>query len=136
MGISVPIGAEQYKNLKEISERLGFGLKKSVEYLVSYYWEREMKTVSEKIHSQPTKEIGKEEQYKELVASAFSSITNTKPTHSVPPAVVSSSVSKNQTTVSPKYTNPVSKTFSSNCSSCGAPKRTNAKFCYNCGNSV
>ncbi|TLX93777.1 MAG: hypothetical protein E6K91_08175 [Thaumarchaeota archaeon] len=43
MGISVPISAEYYDKLKIISERLDTGLKKTVEYLVSYYWQREIK---------------------------------------------------------------------------------------------
>ncbi|TLX84856.1 MAG: hypothetical protein E6K98_01605 [Thaumarchaeota archaeon] len=43
MGISVPISAEYYDKLKIISDRLDTGLKKTVEYLVSYYWQREIK---------------------------------------------------------------------------------------------
>jgi|SRR5437867_4021559 len=42
MGISVPISAEYYDKLKIISDRLDTGLKKTVEYLVSYYWQREI----------------------------------------------------------------------------------------------
>jgi len=134
MGISVPIGTEHYKNLKEISERLGIGLKKTVEYLVSYYWQREMRISGEKIQSQPTKELDKEQRYKELVASAFSSITSTKPVSTVPPSVVSTSVSKNQSATSslPK-TIPLSMNIGAYCSSCNAPRKSTAKFCYNCG---
>lgn len=135
MGISVPIGTEHYKHLKVISNSLGLGLKKTVEYLVSYYLQREMNnTQSEKIHSLPPKEIPKEQQYKEIVASTFASITNAKPANTAPPAVVSTrSVSKNQPTTY-KQTTSISKTVGTNCSSCNAPRRTNAKFCYNCGN--
>src|SRR6267143_4242757 len=42
MGISVPIGAEHYSKLKTISDELGLGVKKAIEYLVSYYWQKEM----------------------------------------------------------------------------------------------
>ncbi len=42
MGISIPIGAEHYDKLKTISDKLGLGLKKTIEYLVSYYLQREI----------------------------------------------------------------------------------------------
>src|SRR2546427_3073091 len=42
MGISIPIGAEHYDKLKRISDKVGLGLKKTIEYLVLYYWEREI----------------------------------------------------------------------------------------------
>src|SRR5712692_1664364 len=48
MGISVPIGAEHYDKLKAISEKLGLGLKKTMEYLVSYYWQKEMEQTATK----------------------------------------------------------------------------------------
>ena len=135
MGISVPIGAEHYKHLKEISEKLGLGLKKTVEYLVTYYLQREMKNMQdERIVSLPPKEIPKEQQYKEIVASTFASITSPKLANTVPPAVVSTgSISKNQPTAH-RQTPSISKTVSTNCPSCNAPRRINAKFCYNCGN--
>jgi len=42
MGISIPISAEHYDKLKTISDKLDLGLKKTIEYLVSYYLQREI----------------------------------------------------------------------------------------------
>lgn len=42
MGISVPVDMEHYKELKIISDRLGIGLKKTLEYLIKYYWKAEI----------------------------------------------------------------------------------------------
>jgi hypothetical protein len=135
MGISVPISTEHYKNLKEISDKLGLGLKKTVEHLVTYYWQREMSTPAEKIEStSTTNETDKEERYKELVASAFASTVSAKPTHNVPPSIISSMLNQPTASTPTKITSPASRIASTNCPSCSAPKRTNAKFCYNCGN--
>jgi hypothetical protein len=41
MGISVPIATEYYKLLKEISDERGLGLKRTLEFLVTYYNEKE-----------------------------------------------------------------------------------------------
>jgi hypothetical protein len=41
MGISVPIGTDYYKILKKISDEHGLGLKRTLEFLVTYYTEKE-----------------------------------------------------------------------------------------------
>jgi hypothetical protein len=41
MGISVPIGTDYYKLLKEISDERRLGLKRTLEFLVMYYNEKE-----------------------------------------------------------------------------------------------
>ena len=60
MGISVPISTEYYKLLKEISDDLGLGLKRTVEFLVGYYKENEMicKASAEKISQVQPDKIG------------------------------------------------------------------------------
>ena len=142
MGISVPIGPEHYKNLKGISDRLGFGLKKTVEYLVIYYCQKEMSknTIIETGKEKPPKEITMEERYREIIAESFDHDTN-KPTVAprIPPPIISSnSTLKNRPVMSveSKVAITAPKTTSQYCSSCGAPKRINAKFCYNCGNLI
>src|SRR3989442_5376563 len=55
MGISIPIGTEHYGKLKTISDKVGLGLKKTIEYLVLYYWEREIeRSVAESKEVKPT----------------------------------------------------------------------------------
>ena len=60
MGISVPISTEYYKLLKQISDDLGLGLKRTVEFLVAYYNEKEVtsKTSVEKITQVKQDQIG------------------------------------------------------------------------------
>ncbi len=55
MGISIPIGAEHYDKLKRISDKVGLGLKKTIEYLVLYYWQKEIeRSVVESKESKPS----------------------------------------------------------------------------------
>src|SRR2546425_499864 len=55
MGISIPIGAEHYDKLKRISDKLGLGLKKTIEYLVLHYWQKEIeRSVVESKESKPS----------------------------------------------------------------------------------
>ena len=49
MAISVPIGTEHYIWLKEISDRLGLSLKKTMEHLVSFYYGEMIKDAVEEM---------------------------------------------------------------------------------------
>src|SRR6267143_1501368 len=49
MAISVPIGTEHYIWLKEISDRLGLSLKKTMEHLVSFYYGEMVKDAVEEM---------------------------------------------------------------------------------------
>ena len=49
MAISVPIGTEHYIWLKEISDRLGLSLKKTMEHLVSFYYSEMIKDAVEEM---------------------------------------------------------------------------------------
>lgn len=49
MAISVPIDTEHYIWLKEISERLGLSLKKTMEHLVSFYYSEMIKDAVEEM---------------------------------------------------------------------------------------
>lgn len=70
MGISIPISTEYYKMLKEISDDLGLGLKRTVEFLVGYYKEKDViyKTSTEKIlEVQPDKINNSPEDWQKIV---------------------------------------------------------------------
>lgn len=162
MGISVPISAEQYKTLKIISDKLGLGLKKTMEYLVIYYSEREIQSSSLKDDIEPIKEIIGLEKEIHLTSSKVNPITEmTKKedgeTHYVRSKIdlgsqmtcfacgskstlffdeessTSSCLEKEQSIES---LIPESKTNGDNCFACGVPKRENASYCYNCGNLI
>lgn len=138
MGISIPIGAEHYKNLKEISDKLGLGLKRTVEYLVSYYWQKEMvnNTVTVTKREEPLKDMTKEERYREIVAASFAQTTSTAiPAPTIPPSNISAkSIWENQPKpIKNKVLITESKIIDQICSSCGSPNRISAKYCCNCG---
>jgi hypothetical protein len=52
MAISVPIGTEHYIWLKEISDKLGLSLKKTMEHLVSFYYSEMIKDSVEEMREE------------------------------------------------------------------------------------
>ena len=161
MGISVPIGAEQYNKLKAISDKLGLGLKKTMEYLVSYYWQKEMEqsdTKSKKV--KPDIDESREEappvvQSKEVepivqsieVKPIRQLLEELSKEYDLQPSniMTSTSLSDTQSMISPNSSTikedssqikPIISSLQNkaeNCPSCGITKRLNAKFCHNCG---
>jgi len=186
MGISIPIGTEHYGKLKTISDKVGLGLKKTIEYLVLYYWEREIeRSVVESKEVKPTPvesrsvkpsdaqskeikpirelliELGREY---DLFPSNITTSTSVVHPQSVQaldsdivkmedlwqakaPALqpknnpsgvstISSAASHNDQDVIPsvqRYHTPSPQEIAQYCSSCGSPRRPNAKYCHNCG---
>ncbi|MBI3622561.1 zinc ribbon domain-containing protein [Candidatus Pacearchaeota archaeon] len=135
MGISVPISVEHYKTLKMISDKLGIGLKKTLEYLVTYYSEREML-------STPSLET-EINQIKEMIESKKEiTLTSTASTTQIPPMMeriygwTNSASKAKDSTQQEKQVISKPKTNRENCSACGTPKRENSKYCYNCGNLI
>ncbi len=154
MGISVPIGAEHYDKLKVISEKLGLGLKKTIEYLVSYYWQQEMNGVASKakddrptinelrddkpiIQSTEIKPIKQllEELSKEYGIQSSIEVTSTSLFDPLSVNVSNSStIKEDPAKIKPDISFLQNK--DETCLSCGSPKRPNAKFCHNCGKSL
>ena len=206
MGISIPIGTEHYGKLKTISDKVGLGLKKTIEYLVLYYWEREIersvveskevkptpvesrqvkssdvqsrRVIPNEVESRSVKpsdaqskeikpirelliELGREY---DLFPSNITTSTSVVHPQSVQaldsdivkmedlwqakaPALqpknnpgsastISSAASHNDQDVIPsvqRYHTPSPQEIAQYCSSCGSPRRPNAKYCHNCG---
>ncbi len=146
MGISVPIGSGHYGKLKRISEKLGLGLKKSMECLISYYWQREMhqSAVTEvKPIRQFLQELNKEY---DLFASDLVPPNSTPKQSSEmaansefesPSAIIhqdSDALTVDDKEILPsKTTIPLLEKMAKNCLGCGSPRRSRAKYCYNCG---
>ncbi|OLC33244.1 MAG: hypothetical protein AUH84_07310 [Thaumarchaeota archaeon 13_1_40CM_4_38_7] len=206
MGISIPISAEHYDKLKTISDKLGLGLKKTIEYLVLHYWEREIeRRVAESKEVKPTPvesrrvkssdiqstrvipnevesrivkpidaqskeikpirelliELGREY---DLFPSNITTSTSVVHQQSEPaldsdigkmedlwqakaPALqpknnlggastIGSAASHNEQDIIPsvqRYHAPSPEEIAQYCSSCGSPRRPNAKYCHNCG---
>ncbi len=135
MGVSVPISTDYYKSLKEISDRLGLGLKRTVEFLVLYYLEREMTKVSiEKEIPHPPNETKIQKTSSTKISDTSTRImdvTSTPWLESKPVAV------ENQYTIKPeKFIKQFTESPDRFCSSCGFSRKPNAKFCHNCGISL
>ena len=151
MGISVPIGAEHYDKLKAISEKLGLGLKKTMEYLVSYYWQKEIdgslsesKEVMQDIDELKVKPIIQSTEVKPIrqLLEELSKEYDLQPSNIMTSTSLSdphSMISPNSSTIKEEDSSQIKPIISflrnkaENCPSCGIPKRLNAKFCHNCG---
>ena len=205
MGISIPISAEHYDKLKTISDKLGLGLKKTIEYLVLHYWEREIeRSVAESKEVKPTPvesrrvksndvqsrrvipsevesrsvkpsdaqskeikpirelliELGREYDLFPSNITTSTSAGHPKSVHALDSDIVkmedpwqatapalqpknnpsgasiSSAASHNDQDVIPsvqRYHTPSPQEIAQYCSSCGSPRRPNAKYCHNCG---
>jgi len=159
MGISVPIGAEQYNKLKAISDKLGLGLKKTMEYLVSYYWQKEMEqsdTKSKKV--KPDIDESREEappvvqskevepivqsievkpirQLLEELSREYDLLPSNEITLDLVPQKKATSNSMSMKEEDPLKAKPTvwpPQDMVQTCS-CGSLKKPNAKYCYNCG---
>ena len=163
MGISVPIGAEHYDKLKRISDQLGLGLKKTMEYLVSYYWQKEIEwDVSKLKEVKPNAVESREvkpirqllEEFKPNVVESRKvkpirqlleelgreyNLLPSKEMTSTSLANPKNTITSNSRIIKEDGSSQVKPTIRSlldkpeNCSRCGSPKRPSAKFCYNCG---
>ena len=158
MGISVPIGAEHYDKLKAISEKLGLGLKKTMEYLVSYYWQKEIGQSARSKKVKPDIDESREEdtpvvQSKEVepivqsievkpirqLLEELSKEYDLLPSNEItidsllaPQKATSySTIAKEEDPMKAKSTL-WPKEMVQTCS-CGSLKKPNAKYCYNCG---
>ena len=161
MGISVPIGAEQYNKLKAISDKLGLGLKKTMEYLVSYYWQKEMESSATKskkaksdidesraestsvvqsneaepivqsIEVKPIRQL-LEELSKEYDLLPSNEITLDSLLATQKKATSNSPIMKEEDPLKAKSTIWPPQDMVQTCS-CGSLKKPNAKYCYNCG---
>ncbi|TLX82510.1 MAG: hypothetical protein E6K98_05775 [Thaumarchaeota archaeon] len=158
MGISIPVSAKHYKELKMISDRLGVGVKLTMEYLIGYYCKAEISRTSTDI--KPTEYLKiEEDRFKVknreepvLVASEPSSryeISSEIPSYlaarinpypiepkdgadiTTLPSWISSDMASENLIL--KSSLPKLKDHQ-NCDICGTPKRNTAKYCYNCGN--
>jgi len=159
LGISVPVSSRHYKELKIISNRLDVGIKRTLEYLIMYYWKAEVSrpdTVEikqvksqEKAENNPKKDgnqpilvnlepVPRYEITLEIPSNLASRINpyliEHKDTVSAYTSwqISSESILKHQT---PEF-RPNIREDGLNCNTCGVPRRTNAKYCYNCGNQV
>jgi len=160
MGISVPIGTEQYNKLKAISDKLGLGLKKTMEYLVSYYWQKEMEqsaTKSKKVKSDIDEsteestsfvqsneaepivqsiEVKPIRQLLEELSKEYDLLPSNEITlDSLVPqkkATSNSTIMKEEDPLKAKSTIWPPQDMVQTCS-CGSLKKPNAKYCYNCG---
>jgi len=162
MGISVPISAEYYNRLKIISDRLDTGLKKTVEYLVSYYWQREIQqgfVESKKV--KPIRQLLEDlaREYDILPSNAIKSTLRSKPQSTIytdsaigmesdsrqkasairpglsrVPSTAFTTQKDHDVISSPqKFSMPPPLEMAKNCSRCDSPKRPGSKYCYNCG---
>jgi len=151
MGISVPIGAEHYDKLKAISEKLGLGLKKTMEYLVSYYWQkeidgkvaeskevmpaieelREVKPIIQPTEVKPIRQLLEElsKEYDLQPSNIMTSTSLSDPQNMISPN--SSAIKEDSSQI--KSVTSFLQNKAENCPSCGITKRLNAKFCHNCG---
>ena len=172
MAISVPIGTEHYIWLKEISDKLGLSLKKTMEHLVSFYYTEMIKDAAEEMREEVAEYSPKRahdiemtapslnyqqspttvqvQQQKNLFSNPAIKNEAPKPTKfTVPPSKpaspnsppwvnYASSLGENHgTTPKPEtYTVPLYSPNTQGCPSCGASKKSDAKFCYNCGHSL
>jgi len=159
LGISVPVSGKHYKELKIISDRLDVGIKRALEYLITYYWRAEI-TNQSIVEIKPVKSQDKTENNPNE-DNGQSILVNLEPVfrYEIPPEIPSSLASRiNPDLTEPKepfstYTpwqvssepalkhqTPESSLDSAegiqNCNACGVPRRTNARYCYNCGNQV
>jgi len=169
MGISVPISTEHYRSLKEISDDLGLGLKRTVEFLVGYYKETsclpgEKKSqvqldTNSSIHEAHQGNINKKMQDQTSSKVSDSSIKSImempsrknieykiKTGNLVNPVIISgpeiqsqklldetSKAKKESLYVATKLLEQAYRSSQNCCYSCGFPKKSNAKFCFNCG---
>ncbi len=171
MAISVPIGTEHYIWLKEISDKLGLSLKKTMEHLVSFYYSEMIKDSVEEMREETMIHSPKRAHDIEMTAPSLNfqqspatvqvhqrnlfanpTIKNEtpKPTKFVippskptspnsPPWVnyASSLADSHETPHKPDtFTVPLYSPNTQGCSSCGASKNADAKFCHNCGHSL
>ncbi len=160
MGISVPVNNRHYKELKVISDSLGLGIKKTVEFLIDYY-RKESRPQQSTIHVNPMQAhensknltiIGGEELHHSLanleldpryeilpeIPSTLASRINPYLTEdkdiSTPNTVIVTPVDailEHETTSIFNQVEDVQK-----CGVCGMSRRKSAKFCYNCGNQL
>ena len=153
------MSSKHYKELKIISDRLDVGIKRTLEYLITYYMKAEISrpnTVEikpvksqEKTENDPKKDgsqpilvnLEPVSRYEipleipsNLASRINSSLIEPKDTVSTytPWQISSESTLKHQTPES--SLNRVEDI--QNCSACGVPRRKSAKYCYNCGNQV
>lgn len=167
MAISVPIGNEHYIWLKEISDKLGLSLKKTMEHLVSFYYSEMIKDSVEEMREEAM-DSPKRTHNIEMTAPSLNyqqnpstiqvhqqrnlfpsppiknetpkptkvTIPPSKSTSHSPPWVnyTGSLVENNETIQKPEsFTVPIYNPSTKGCSSCGASKSLDAKFCHNCG---
>jgi len=160
MGISIPVGTKHYKQLKIISDKLGIGVKKTVEYLIAYYLEAEISRnpTEAKLPNYPqsAKSIPKETDMKPISANSkeFRSrydISSEIPSYladridpnprelkdrvstDIPPSRIASDIISKDQTLEPSLS-PLKD--GKNCSICGTPRRNTARYCHNCGNQL
>ena len=153
------MSTKHYKELKIISDRLDVGIKRTLEYLITYYLKAEIShpgiaeiqplqtlrkawNIPKEQDGQPNlvslKPVSGYEIPPEIPSSLAARInpnlTETKDTTSTgTPSwqIPSDSILKNQLEFSHNKVKDAQ-----NCNECGAPKRQSAKYCYNCGNQV
>lgn len=159
MGISVPVSSKHYKDLKIISDRLDVGIKRTLEYLITYYLKAEIShpnTVEIKpVKSQERTENNPKEDDSQPI------LVNLEPVfrYEIPSEIPSNLASRiNPYFIEPKDTvstyipgfgrnlpilghqTPESSLNRvediQNCNACGVPRRKSARYCYNCGNQV
>ena len=156
MGVSIPVDAKHYIQLKTISDRLDIGLKKTMEYLVGYYWKAEMskdpliefKSVENRI---TPKELNRDEnkvldsseigsRYDNL--SEISSVLAARIIAKLPELKDKALITAQSPHVIQDFANdqlpkPASQTKDiQNCSICGMQRKNTAKYCYNCGHKL
>lgn len=159
MGISVPVSSKHYKELKIISDRLDVGIKRTLEYLITYYWKVEISHPNT-VEIKPVKSQEKAENNPKKDGSQ-PILVNLEPgfRYEIPPEIPSNLASRiNSYLIEPKDTvstytpwqissdsilkhqTPESSLNRAediqNCNACGVPRRTDARYCYNCGNQV
>lgn len=160
MGISVPVSGKHYKDLKIISDRLDVGIKRTLEYLITYYLKAEI-SLPNTVEIKPLKSQDKtgnnpkEDDDGQLILANLEPVSRYEIPLEIPSNLASrinSSLIEPKDTVSTytpwqissestlKHQTPESSLNRvediQNCSACGVPRRKSAKYCYNCGNQV
>jgi hypothetical protein len=158
VGVSIPVDSMHYKQLKIISDRVGFGLKRTVEYLITYYWKAEI-SKEPILEVKPPKDLeprnGLKEDERNVLASSKESVSGYQISSELPSFLAHRIIQhlpepkdvESTTTRSPWISDSVSKDQISglslseskngqNCSVCGVPSNNTAKYCYNCWNKL
>ena len=156
MGVSIPVDAKHYIQLKTISDRLDIGLKKTIEYLIGYYLKTEM-AKDPLIEAKPVENLSTPKELKLDESQVFdnSGVVSRYETLSEIPSFLAeriitnlpevkgnSSITDQSPSVTSDFVNDELPNISSqpkdsqNCGICGMPRKSTAKYCYNCGHKL